>query len=193
MDKQRLRQIMMGNFSQKIMLNLGVLCKPAKSDEFFTASDVADSIVQTSGITGTTKEEFAYLVNRVSSVLTIRLQAKHQELYRTTKRISPRFARARWPDNCNISFGYRLGVPVQAPAVNGDTIKEAREACAAPIVSTDFKTLIAGSPTHELADMAFTILVEMNQRLMAEQEKNLTIRKKLDIIKQAHASAIEDL
>jgi len=170
-----------GNFTQRCLLALGSLCANAPSSTFFTCSDIITRLI---GNEDCDQETFFCLVNACNASLSQRYTRKHDGLFRTTKKITPKLS--RFP-TAKAALGYRLGIPVESPIINPDTLASARAACANPTTSADIHQFIQNASVPQLTDLILEITDAIVNKHHSIMNEAATARSKLKVLRDAVA------
>lgn len=170
-----------GNFTQRCLLALGSLCTNAPSSAFFTCSDIILRLIDKQECDD---REFFKLVDWCNISLSQRFYAKHVGMYRTHKKISPQLCTRKF---ARAGYGYRLGMPIEAPVVNIDTIHSARIACTNPSSVGDIHLFIQNATVPQLTDLILEItdaIVNKHHTVMSDAA---ITRSKLKTLRDAVA------
>lgn len=170
-----------GNFTARCLLALGSLCTNAPSSAFFTCSDIVYRLIDGQECT---KDEFSKLTNWCSTSLCQRYEREHTGLYRTNKKIQPQVCPRK---ESQISYGYRVGMPVETPVINKDTVVSARNACANPTSVGDIHVIIQNASVSQLTDLILEITDAIVNKHSHVVNDAAASRSKLQVLRTAIA------
>lgn len=98
----------LGNLTKRSVTAIGVLTSNGKPDSFFTATDVAEKIIEASKLGEFADEDFFIISNKVNACINQAFKIGSNNLMRCSKKILPVICKRK---NAKTSFGFRIGLP----------------------------------------------------------------------------------